>query len=237
MDYSSYNSYESTGASGVGIVMGVVWLLIMLAVYGIMVVSIWKLFKMAGKPGWASVIPVYNNIVELEIAGRPVWWILLTMFVPFFGTWVAVVALIDFVRSYQRSGLWVLFMICVPVVAYPWLAFSKKTQYRGPIAADAPASSFLPVPIPITSGATAQNYQNDRQPGQPAAPGTTVSFTSQSVGGQYAPAPSTELGRQAQPPTTFNDQSTEPTTVNVSENQSPTTLADDDTQPPAPSQQ
>ncbi len=36
-----------------------------LAVAALMIVSLWKLFAKAGKPGWASLIPFYNNIVML----------------------------------------------------------------------------------------------------------------------------------------------------------------------------
>ena len=30
-----------------------------------------KTFAKAGQPGWASIIPIYNMIVMLEIAGKP----------------------------------------------------------------------------------------------------------------------------------------------------------------------
>ncbi|MBX7127233.1 MAG: signal peptidase I, partial [Cyclobacteriaceae bacterium] len=52
-------------------------LLIILAAY-------WKIFEKAGKPGWASLIPIYNIIVLVQIAGKPVWWVLL-MFIPLVG--------------------------------------------------------------------------------------------------------------------------------------------------------
>ena len=29
----------------------------------------WKMFTKAGKPGWASIVPVYSNIVLLDIIG------------------------------------------------------------------------------------------------------------------------------------------------------------------------
>ncbi len=41
----------------------------------------WKLFLKAGKPGWASIIPIYNVIVILEICGKPIWWLILC-FIP-----------------------------------------------------------------------------------------------------------------------------------------------------------
>ena len=49
----------------------------MLVVAAVMIAAMWKVFTKAGKPGWASLIPIYNMIVLLDIAGKPAWWIVL----------------------------------------------------------------------------------------------------------------------------------------------------------------
>lgn len=36
----------------------------------------WMLFRKAAEPGWAALIPVYNYVVLLRIAGRPPWMLL-----------------------------------------------------------------------------------------------------------------------------------------------------------------
>ncbi len=38
----------------------------------LMITSVWKIFVKAGRPGWASIIPFYNTITMVEIAGKPV---------------------------------------------------------------------------------------------------------------------------------------------------------------------
>lgn len=48
----------------------------------LIIVSLWKIFKKAGKPGWASIVPIYNMIVLLEITELPLWYIVL-FFIPF----------------------------------------------------------------------------------------------------------------------------------------------------------
>lgn len=45
------------------------------------IVAMWKLFTKAGKPGWASIIPIYNVVVMFQIVGINPWLIIL-MFVP-----------------------------------------------------------------------------------------------------------------------------------------------------------
>ncbi|MEI6460969.1 MAG: DUF5684 domain-containing protein, partial [Verrucomicrobiota bacterium] len=39
------------------------------------IVGIWKVFTKAGQPGWAVLIPFYNIIVLLRIAGLPWYWV------------------------------------------------------------------------------------------------------------------------------------------------------------------
>ena len=50
----------------------------------IIVVSQYKLFEKANKPGWAAFIPFYNVIVWLRIIRKPWWWLIL-MFIPYAG--------------------------------------------------------------------------------------------------------------------------------------------------------
>ena len=47
--------------------------IIELLVIVLVIAGMWKTFAKAGKPGWASIVPIYNVIVLLEIAGRPLW--------------------------------------------------------------------------------------------------------------------------------------------------------------------
>ncbi len=68
---SSYGVSAGMGA-GAGVFM-IIWLaLIVFFIY-----CGWKIFTKAGKPGWASLVPIYNIVVLLEITGKPIWWILL----------------------------------------------------------------------------------------------------------------------------------------------------------------
>lgn len=65
----------------------------MILVVGIIVFSIvtligmWKVFTKAGEPGWAVLIPIYNIIVLLRVAGLPWYWVFtpLILIIPFLG--------------------------------------------------------------------------------------------------------------------------------------------------------
>lgn len=52
-------------------------------IFGIItIVAMWKIFKKAGKPGWASIIPIYNAVVMFQICGMNPWLLLLAI-IPF----------------------------------------------------------------------------------------------------------------------------------------------------------
>ena len=38
-------------------------------------IGMWKVFTKAGEPGWAVLVPIYNLIVLLRIAGLPWYWV------------------------------------------------------------------------------------------------------------------------------------------------------------------
>ncbi len=57
----------------------VVSLILILALLVLMVAAFWRVYEKAGKPGWASIVPVYNTLVLLEIVKKPWWWLFLLM--------------------------------------------------------------------------------------------------------------------------------------------------------------
>lgn len=111
------------------------YFIVILIVAAIMVVSLWKLFVKAGKPGWAAIVPIYNVMVYAEVAGKPGWWGLgvFLSFVPFVG-WIAALAVqiylsIEFAKAFGKEPIWAALLILLPIIGYPILAFSKDTKY------------------------------------------------------------------------------------------------------------
>jgi hypothetical protein len=108
---------------------GIVVMLILVALVLLMLVSMWKIFTKAGQPGWASLIPIYNAIVLLQIAGKPVWWILL-LIIPFVNIVVGIMVLAGMVSAFGKGAGYVVGLIFLPIIFYPMLAFGDA-QYQG----------------------------------------------------------------------------------------------------------
>jgi len=103
--------------------------LLYLAFVVFMLVTMWRIFTKAGKPGWACLIPIYNFYVFLQIAGKPGWWLLL-MFVPIVNFIVSILALVGFANNFGKGGGYVVGLIFLPIIFYPMLAFGSA-EYQG----------------------------------------------------------------------------------------------------------
>ncbi|MFD0794551.1 DUF5684 domain-containing protein [Mucilaginibacter litoreus] len=104
-----------------------------LVIWLISIIGMWKVYEKAGKPGWASIIPIYNVIVMLEIIGKPVWWLLLLL-VPcvniIFGIWI--INLLS--KSFGQSEGFTVGLLLLPMIFYPVLGFGNY-RYVGPAGA------------------------------------------------------------------------------------------------------
>ncbi|MBA3075420.1 MAG: signal peptidase I [Anaerolineae bacterium] len=119
------------GALGAGI--GILGWLLYMAVGVFYLFCMWKIYVKAGKPGWAAIVPVYNILVQLEIVGRP-WWYLLLMFVPVVNIVIAIMIIFDLAKVFGKStgfgfGLLFLSFIFIPILAF------GDAQYQAPVVA------------------------------------------------------------------------------------------------------
>lgn len=105
---------------------------VVLIAYLISVVGMWRVYEKAGKPGWASLIPIYNYLVLVEIVGRPIWWFFL-LFIPGVNAVIGVILLWDLNRSFGQSTGFFLGLVFLSAIFFPILGFGSA-RYLGPAA-------------------------------------------------------------------------------------------------------
>lgn len=110
-------------AAGIG--LGIV--IVYLAVLVFMLVTMWKIFTKAGQPGWAILVPFYNIIVMLKIAGKPGWWLLLFL-VPVVNLVISIIVTVATAKNFGKDVGFAIGMILLPIIFYPILAFGSA-QY------------------------------------------------------------------------------------------------------------
>ena len=95
---------------------------IALAIVVFFIAAMWRVFTKAGHPGWAAIVPIYNMVVMAQIAGRPVWWVLL-MFIPVVNIAVTLIMAIDIAKNFGKGtgfgiGLWLFGFVFYPILGF-----------------------------------------------------------------------------------------------------------------------
>lgn len=93
------------------------------------IAGLWKMFTKAGKPGWASIIPIYNAIVLLEIAGKPIWWIIL-MLIPCVNIIILILVNIDLAKAFGKGTGFGIGLTFLPGIFHMILGFGDA-KYVG----------------------------------------------------------------------------------------------------------
>ena len=119
------DNYDAPSAAG-GAVGGLIGLVFAV----VMVIAMWKIYTKAGKPGWASIVPIYNFIVLLEIAGRPAWWFILLL-IPFVNLVILILVMIDLAKSFGYGVGFAMGLIFLSPIFLLILGFGSA-RYVGP---------------------------------------------------------------------------------------------------------
>ena len=95
----------------------------------VLIASLWKVFTKAGEPGWAAIIPIYNFIVMLKIAGKPLWWIVLFL-IPFVNFIAMILVSIAIAKNFGKGAGFGLGLAFLGFIFFPILGFGSAQYNR-----------------------------------------------------------------------------------------------------------
>ena len=101
-----------------------IFLIILLLIVIFAIVCMWIVYSKANQPGWASLIPIYNYVVLLEIVHRPLWWIILFL-IPCVNIVVLFIVCIDLAKAFGKGAGFGLGLVILPFFFWPILAFGS----------------------------------------------------------------------------------------------------------------
>ncbi len=97
--------------------------------------SWWVIFNRAGKPGWGSVVPIYNLVLLLKIVEYPLWCLLL-LIVPIVNGIAYLFILYRLGKKFGQSdgfcwGLVVLSPVFLPLLAFKYTDAQYIPEAKG----------------------------------------------------------------------------------------------------------
>ena len=120
-DVSMLLAQGDQGAGAAGAV-GVIFIIIYLAIIVVVLAGMWKVFVKAGQPGWGILIPIYNIVCLLNVAQRPLWWIIL-FFIPCVNIIPLVVIPFDVAKNFGKGPGFGVGLLLLGFIFYPILGF------------------------------------------------------------------------------------------------------------------
>lgn len=169
-DYYDYYDYSSAPA------FNPLPTIISLVLCVFVLVCMWIIFRKAGKPGWAAIVPFYNLYVLFDITWGSGMRFLL-MLIPLYNIILGIQTQIRLAKAFGKGGGFAAGLIFLPYVFMPLLAFGKGTYQGVPIkAAPYQNNPYQNAPYqsnPYQQGGYSQQphqpYQNpySQQPQQP----------------------------------------------------------------------
>lgn len=181
-DYYDYYSYSSPPA------YNPVFTIISLALCVFVLVCMWIVFRKAGKPGWAAIVPFYNLYVLFDITwGSGMRFLLLL--IPIYNIILGIQTQVRLAKAFGKSGGFAAGLVFLPYIFIPLLAFGKETYQGVPVKA-APYQNN-----PYQQGGYSQQPQQfqyaapPQQPQQYAAPQQPVPQQPQQYTAPQQPAP------------------------------------------------
>ena len=95
----------------------------------------WRVFAKASKPGWAALIPIYDAIVLLNIARKPLWWIVLFI-IPVANIVAALLVNMAVAQNFGKSRVFGICLALLWFIFYPILGFSEARYQPAATAAE-----------------------------------------------------------------------------------------------------
>jgi hypothetical protein len=111
----------------------ILWILIELVLIVFILACYWIVFRKAGKPGWAAIIPIYNYVVLCQVAGYS-GWLALLMFVPIVNIIVVFFICLGMAKKFGQDTLFGILMFFFFPILMAVIAFSKSIQYGNVVA-------------------------------------------------------------------------------------------------------
>jgi hypothetical protein len=118
---------ETYASQGLSPTFWIVWCVVVV----FEIAAMWTVYQKAGRPGWAAIIPIYNLIVMLQVARKPIWWIFLFL-IPLVNIIIGILMYAAVAKNFGKGTGFTLGLIFLGFIFFPILAWSDATYQPPP---------------------------------------------------------------------------------------------------------
>jgi hypothetical protein len=119
MEFNDYTTQVFSGTGGI----------VMLVIYILYAVALWKVFSKAGYPGILALIPIVNLVFLVKIAGMSGWFVLLYL-IPVVNIIFAIVVAFKQGANFGKGGFFSFFLLWLfPIIGNFIIGFGSA-RYR-----------------------------------------------------------------------------------------------------------
>lgn len=105
--------------------MFLIFLLVFAVIYAFFAICLMKIAQKTNTDNaWWAWIPILQIILMLNVAHKPVWWIIL-LFVPLVNIVISILVFIGVAEARGKGAIWGIIAAFIPIVGLPYLAFSE----------------------------------------------------------------------------------------------------------------
>jgi hypothetical protein len=101
---------------------------VILAVVALGAVGFWRVYSKAGLPGWGCLVPIYNLVLLMRLAGKPGWWAV-WLFVPFLNFVIYTIVTFEVAKNFGKGVAYTLGLLLCPPLFYALLGLGHA-QYN-----------------------------------------------------------------------------------------------------------
>jgi len=101
------------------------------AILLLLIVSLWITVSKAGRPGVSQIIPIWNIIELVRIAGKPLWWVILILLIPIVNIVMLIMVLNGISKAFGKGTGFTVGLIFLSFIFFPILAFGDA-KYSAP---------------------------------------------------------------------------------------------------------
>jgi hypothetical protein len=93
-------------SGGIGVVGMIIYFIVCIALYIAFAFPLMKIGNKKGLTGWFAWIPILNIILMIQIAKKPMWWIIMILIIPCANIVFLILLYIDFFKEIGQSPAW-----------------------------------------------------------------------------------------------------------------------------------